>query len=585
MDQLESFLASLYGDMSGFVYVATKTPKTLDTPEAIFFEWPTQRDEMATYIREASNVSDVWVNPCLWLDKRVSKKTFRGSRWIWADFNGKPDSRMDFFPPIGMKIETSTGRSHSFWRLPDFQNDSEKLERYNKRLALNFLSNFATCRYDSLLRPPGTVNHRTGDKVTMGLQSDAIATYESLMGLDDPTSEDFVKVDFTQKRKPVWSVTTLLDEKTAELAFEPGAPANRVQHLIDVACGCVKNNLDALDTVVMVQLADKKLKVFQYRDDAERQIVGLISLARKLTEVSHKNKTLYGNVYSIVDLTELEEKIEYVIPNVLTTTGLGMVFARPNVGKSRFSLQMAQAIALKKRFAGFPVKRSGKMLFISNEMNHIELKAFVKPMLNAHTKDEIEHLRQNVFAYASDSGLSLEDPNGMDNLIRLIERIEPQGIFFDSLIATAGDPTQLGFMNDLFGRMREIQTIYDLFTWWIHHPRKENQKDHKPRHMDDVYGCRAVTSAPSVIVGLWQDQPNSNEPVELNCIKNRFGPYFEDRMLQSNQHLGFEPSIHLGQKVHKSLEEIMELANDFGTEPMVPSQKKENENGDVPYSF
>lgn len=568
MDQLESYLDSLYGDMSGFVCVATKVPNTPVAPEKKFYEWPAEKTAMATFIRETSVARDVWVNPCLWLTEQIDPKTFRYSRWIWAEFNSKPDERMDFFPPMGIKVESSTGRLHAMWRLPDFQNDPEKLERFNKRLAFNFLSNFASYRIDALLRPPETINHRTGEKVKIGRLSDSVATYESLMSLEDPKPDDFVSFTVSDKTVPVWKLLSKLgDEKTASLIFETEKVEDKWGHLVNVACGCLKRELEYSDVVVAIKSTDKFLKVFTNRDDADRQILGIIGMARKVAEIRSQHQSLFSNIFNIVELSEMETKIEWVMPGLLTSTGTAMIFARPNVGKTRLALQMARSIALGKQFVGFNVKRTGRVLFISNEMNPEELREFVIPGLAQHDADEREHLRRNVFAYASNSGLSLEDPNGFDNLQRILDKVEPMGIFFDSLIATAGDPTQLGFMNDLFGRMRTIQAERDAFAAWIHHPRKENGRDHKPKTMDDVYGCRAVTSAPSVIIGMWQDQPNSNEPVELHCIKNRFAPYFGDRMLESNRYLGFDPAPHLMTEKKPSIEETIRLVNTLGEVP------------------
>src|SRR5574339_388966 len=116
--EIGNFLDSLYEGQKGFVYTPVKQ---VDTGywQTYFFKWPAQRMDIITHMLRQSELGDVYVSPSLFKAPSDKKQAWKGSNYVWIEFDGNaPKELPEGIPQPTIKIQSSTSKhEHWYWKL------------------------------------------------------------------------------------------------------------------------------------------------------------------------------------------------------------------------------------------------------------------------------------------------------------------------------------------------------------------------------------------------------------------------------------------------------------------------------------
>jgi archaellum biogenesis ATPase FlaH len=279
------------------------------------------------------------------------------------------------------------------------------------------------------------------------------------------------------------------------------------------------------ETLAVIYNADNRWKKFKGRDDQIKRLQGIIAHVRSkkaIDEVLVNTDEVL--VYGFQDLMDTETQLEWVIEGVLPVAGKGIIYGPPSSGKSTFCLRMSIAIATGERqFLEWAVNGKRKVLFMSFEMGHIELKDFFQTM--KITPEQSLLLQQNFFLFPVGHTWSL---NLLENKTKLIQWIEDKDIdvvIFDSLGTTIpgkiNDDETVNNLNTFLNK--ELCRDRGVSYFFVHHPRKpQGGEFHEPQNIFDMFGSIYIgTNAQTVMCLWWANSAKNKNRLKLEFQKSR----------------------------------------------------------------
>jgi hypothetical protein len=107
-----------------------------------------------------------------------------------------------------------------------------------------------------------------------------------------------------------------------------------------------------------------------------------------------------------------------------------------------------------------------------------------------------------------------------------------------------------------------LRNRYGVFTWVIHHHRKQGSKEvRKPTSVDDVYGDTYITGRASTVYCLWKTKDDSI--IEAIPLKTRFSKTPDNWFIKRNDDLTMEKTNRI---IKKSTEQVR-----IATPPKAPT--------------
>lgn len=155
------FFDYIFGVDEGYLCIATGTPtKTKDKFEQSFFRWPTEKEEIATFI-DGCNKKNIWFGINLLDEPTRTKEHCLPTDTLWADLDTCDPELLDPRPQVVM--ETSPDRFQSLWKL-NTKISPHLAEEYSKRIYGKYRSNGVDSGWalTKLLRVPFTHNFKYG---------------------------------------------------------------------------------------------------------------------------------------------------------------------------------------------------------------------------------------------------------------------------------------------------------------------------------------------------------------------------------------------------------------------------------------
>jgi hypothetical protein len=139
--EVHDFLDYLFEGLEGWVYVPTKDTNGSFVQQ--YYQWPAQRDEAVTFIKEASGEKEVYVAPAIFSKPSGQKADFKATNVIWVDFDGNAPTEATGINSPSLIIQSSgTGHEHWYWRLTEPLSSVEAVESHTKWLAYEFDGDF-----------------------------------------------------------------------------------------------------------------------------------------------------------------------------------------------------------------------------------------------------------------------------------------------------------------------------------------------------------------------------------------------------------------------------------------------------------
>lgn len=161
------FFDLLFGENTGYVCIATKTPALPQGGfQQKFFYWPDDYSKVEEYILRNKKSKDMYF--CVNLLKKAERKKENclPTNLLWADLDQVNPKVCNPAPPI--VIESSNGRFQALWRL-SMDIDPFIAENYSKRIAYAYGADKSGWDLTQLLRVPFTFNFKHNPPQTVNL--------------------------------------------------------------------------------------------------------------------------------------------------------------------------------------------------------------------------------------------------------------------------------------------------------------------------------------------------------------------------------------------------------------------------------
>jgi archaellum biogenesis ATPase FlaH len=528
MDDLEKFVDFIYGEASGYAYCPVKKIDLLKPEgyswEPKFYLWPLESKSMFDWIRVNSLKYDVYISPALFKEKRATKDSVQHISVAWLEFDGKLGINYKDIPAPNVVVQSSSSTHlHCYWKIPPVGRDGA--EEINRRLTYYLEADSSGWDCTQVLRPPTTINYKYQTPV------------EVKMVQFDPTGvHDFAVFDKAPKIEALPSNITydeLLDPNTVinahalpveiikKVTTESPPQGIRSSFLMATGHLLAEEGLDFLEIVSLLYVQDCRIKKFVGRSDQLLRLSEIASIA--LAKFEAENTVEY---YSPSQILHHEVQLEWLIEGWLHTRGIMLISGEPGIGKTQFCLDLAYRLATGSSVLKKPEILPTEVMFISLEMDVIELKYIYehhsKEFLDVEKWDTVK-----VFPFEETSFVAFE---------KAIKEHRPKVLIIDSLSELCMDEMKELEARRVMAWLKKMRRTYDLAEIVIHHNRKASDANKKPRKLSDLYGSFIFGKLSETVVSLWQEEGKSY--LELHSLKTRFGKK-ENLRLRRSENLTF----------------------------------------------
>lgn len=493
---LQDFVDFLYNGLEGLVYVAAMEPEKPETWQQEFFKYPQDQDKLIRTIRGANKTHEVYLSPSIWAAPKAQREYWKASNVVWTEFDGNTP---DFEGAVPTLIVQSSEESHThvYWRLSEPVTSVDTLEDINRRITYNMGADSSAWDAVQVLRPPSTINHKHGG-LPVFVRSNNLTAYDVSIFEELAPAPEQVNVE--------WEVSALPDPQTVIFrhAFTPdiiqllNKPKHEIKDrsgsLMNLAYGCAQMGMTDNEIMVMLTLADDKWEKFSRRRDRMKRLAHIIMVARnKYPEQNDSSADDLIMVMGFQSFLATEIEIDWILEGFLMERGMMLLVGPGGIGKTQFTLQALIHIALGKDWLHYKAGNPKKVLFLSLEMGHGELKIFLEAMSKALDPEEQALLEQNLLIIPLGEPWPLNTLEGQAKLIEILEEFQPDGLAVDSIgSAVRGNISSDESVQPFLEFNDKIRNRYNMFTWYIHHARKQPREGNHTLTQDDVYGNQYI---------------------------------------------------------------------------------------------
>ncbi len=537
------FLTDLFGDQEGIVYSPVIVNRSTERPDGYFkqhfFQWPQEADKLERHIEDYDK-RDVYISPALFSERRISRDTFKGTNYLWSEFDGTVPT--DVIEPT-IKVATSgPGHEHWYWKLDNFETNVDVVQDLTRRIAYHYGADLSVWDYQNVLRPPDTWNHKRNKPVTSLNKSNAVYTLEPFLWLPIPPAGS--KVDISIGRLPPRDIVLAKYKWTfdaLDLLFKDEIPrGKRSDAMAKLVHECLELGLSNEETYVLLEERDSVWKKYTGRTDRKKRLEATIANVRARKSFVAEVTQGAPEVYRFGDFMRTNINLKWAIEGLLPVAGSMVIFGRPGLGKSTFSLRLAINLALgKEKFLLWNIITQQRTMFVSLEMQHYEVKQFLEDM--NLPQEDYAALQENFFLWPIGNPYPFDTPDQQIELIKHIKTHKIEVVIIDSLsIAMYGsvkDDDAIKRLNSFLNEdvRRDLKCSY-IF---IHHPRKNPNGDpRKDDGQDDAYGSTYINANAQTVVNLMA-RPGSNR-IHVKLLKTRMSTGMEDFYIERTPDRGFQ---------------------------------------------
>lgn len=502
MTDLSNYLDFLFKDDVGFVYSPYLT-RSKDWRQK-WFGWPVERQELIDWLQTESHVSDVYIGPAMYKEKKASKESVSHSNVCWIEMDGQEDIKWGEISEPDVIIQSSTSTHlHCYWQMERLS--SELLEDLNRRLTYYLGADSSGWDCTQVLRPPDTVNYK----------HDVPTTLVKLVANVTHLPLEFDKAPNIDKPVEAFTYDTLLDLKNIKLdpqllskvtTVEVKHP-HRSEFLMSTGYLLAEAGLTGLEIVSCLYIIDTRIKKFVGREDQLKRLSEIASIALFKVE-----RASYISVYSPLEIISFKTNLKWIVPNLLHTTGMFILSGQPGVGKTQLSFDWAYRLAVGLPFLDLEIAGPNKVAYMSLEMDAVELKYIFEHQAVDFKMQGLWN--QNMFIIAPDID---SDLRGFE---KTLAKINPDVLIIDSISELATDDLTESEAKSIMKWMKRIRKVYNIAIIAIHHNRKASDTNKKPRKLGDLYGSFIFAKNSETVASLWHEEGRMG--LELDLLKARF---------------------------------------------------------------
>jgi archaellum biogenesis ATPase FlaH len=481
----------------------------------------------------------VYISPVLFSDKRISPETFKGTNYLWTEFDGAVPT--DFIEPTMRVLSSQEGHEHWYWKLDEFITNKTLIEDLTRRIAYHYGADLSVWDYQNVLRPVDTWNHKRNKPVILLSRNSNVYNMDRFLWIPIPPAGTRIDISLGElpTREQVlakykWKLDTL------DLLFKDITTGGRSTALTRIAFDAIEAGCSNDEAYVLVEERDRAWGKYVGRSDTEKQLKACISYAHSKKGITAEIVQGTTEVYRFHDFMLTNIKLKWAIEGLLPVAGSMVIFGAPGVGKSTYSLRLAMALALgDEYFLSWKIINKQKTLFISLEMQHEELKEFFKDM--SIPEDKQRQLQESFFIWPIGHAYPLDTPDQQIELLKFIDMHKIDLIIIDSLslamygsVSSDDDIKRLNsFLNEDVRKDRKCGYLF------IHHPRKDTHDGNKrERNLDDSFGSIYITANAQTVVVLSQ-KPGSPR-LHVKMEKTRMSKGVKEFDIERTPDRGFQ---------------------------------------------
>jgi hypothetical protein len=541
--QVGEFFDYMYGSQKGYAYSPIKDPMQTSPLNWTqhFFKWPEQRQELVNHVETNKEKLEVYYSPSLFSRPSSKKRFFENTRFVWAEFDGElptPEKLTDVPEPT-LKIRSSTSNhEHWYWELDEPVQSIPDLENITSCLAYHLGADLGVWDASRVLRPPGTLHQESRRRVTVLSRTPKTYDLEDFSNLPKPPSR--IPIAITNALVPVEELLAVRyrwDSEDYKFFSKPGPMPKGVRSSALTRLGhiCMEMGMTDNEALSVLLNADNRWKKFYGRNDQIKRLAEMVSHCRAKYGQSPISETF--PTYGFKDILKGEFKQEWLIPGLITKAGLVVVSSAPKVGKTQFCVRMGMSLATGENFLNWPVERAYKFHFFSMEMSAPEVKYILTQMIENQTPEQVDMLQKNFQISPLGHMITLNKKHTQDELLRKLEEVKPDVILLDSLGVSIGDNIKddeviletFDFIN------RYIRADLGITVIFVHHNRKAQGSNQKPKGLDDLYGSQYIGAQATSIIGLWRDKGF----IEINNLGQRLAEDYGTLVIKREPGLNF----------------------------------------------
>lgn len=537
------FLEDLFGGQEGIVYSPTITNRSKSNPDGKFtqhfFKWPEHKDKLLEHISKFSE-KDVYIAPALFNAPAITRNNFKGTKYLWTEFDGIVPTGESVIEPT-IKLQTSSdGHEHWFWKLDEFATDITHVTDLTSRIAYKYGADLSVWDYQNVLRIPDTWNHKHNKPVILLSKNSKQYRLEDFSNLPIPSIIDKgeLKLGTLPTRDEVLAKYKF-KEDTLDLLFKEVGVGSRSTALVRIAFDAIEAGCSNEEAYVLIEERDSVWKKYAGRRDREKQLKACIAHARSKIATKAAINQVAPEVYRFKDFMETDIKLEWVIDNVLPVAGTLLFLGMEGVGKTTMALRLGSDVALgREKFLNWKIKRRQKVLFVSLEMQHNELKQFFEDM--EFPKQEILELQEWFHIWPIGHAYPFDLPQFQPELLKYVDMFDVKLVIIDSLgLSTYGSVRDDDTIKKLNAFLNEdLRKKRGSGYAFIHHFNKGDPRDpRKDFELDHSFGSRYITAnSQSVIV---MSQKHGSPRLNIQILKTRLSKDLRNFDLERTPNRGF----------------------------------------------
>jgi AAA domain-containing protein len=528
------FLTDLFGDQEGIVY----SPVKGKIWEQYFFKWPQEASALEAHINDFQQ-RDVYVSPVLFTEARIAPETFKGTNYLWTEFDGTLPTNVEQQPSI--RIASSLpGHEHWYWKLDHFETDKILVEDLTRRIAFHYGADLSAWDYQQVLRPVDTWNHKRNKPVTLLTSNDRIYSIEEFLKVPIPPAGSRVSIILSDL-PPREQILAKYNFKLGalDLLFKTVPQGKRSDALVRLAHEAIESGASNEETYVLLEERDSVWGKFVGRTDRQKRLEAIIAAVRRSKATTAEIVHGAPEVYRFGDFMRTNIKLKWAIEGLLPVAGSMVIFGKPGIGKSTFSLRLAMNLATgREKFLLWNIINKQRVLFVSLEMQHYEVKQFFEDM--EISEEETIQLQEQFFIWPIGNPYPFDTPDQQIELIKYIKLHKIECVIIDSLsIAMYGsvkDDDAIKRLNSFLNEdvRRDLKCSY-IF---IHHPRKQGiGEDRKSESQDDMFGSGYITANAQTVLVL--SSKTGSGRIHVRFLKSRMSIGLQDFYIERTPNRGF----------------------------------------------
>jgi len=522
-ENLGEFLDFLFEGQDGYVYSPTKEPAT-GYWQPYHFKWPDSRESIITHILRQSRTTDVYISPSLFSEGSGKKEAWKGSQFIWCEFDGNAsDANIAEIPPPSLRIQSSTkGHEHWYWRLNTFERNRDVVEGLCRKIAYALGADRSGWDANQVLRPPGTRHHVSSRSVRVVKAKPTKFDISEFAAIKDvPRDEAFEKL--VEEIPPVADVVAKYEWPTDawDLYNKDTQPTgSRSSAMMRLGFHCIEMGMTNEEAYSILRSADDKWKKYTQHYNRTERLLSII--ARAKAQKSLQSELLLSDrselVYTVGEFLDTKVAVEWVYGDMLAKQGLGIISSLPGIGKSQLSLRLAMHAVLQRPFLIWKPgeHRIQKALFLSFEMDRMELTSFLTTMQPSFLTEEWDRIRQQMFLYPQGYSVALDNVKNQDRIKEMVDQYEIDFVLIDSLKAISSNLKE-DKMDPIFNFInKDLRSERGTTLWIVHHNRKPGQGEaREPKDVSDLYGDVFISAHATSVFSLWKKSSRVRKVLNL----------------------------------------------------------------------